>query len=240
MTAKHTKADLAVSGYIREMQEKLNLDIPNDIWLVVVLFYPKWLEFAGNIINLTLKEMDMITSWIMDIFELKDKKSILTSKLLYDYNKDEKTGIGFHKKCDGNVNTFTIVETEFDGHIFGCFLSEKVETPEFSNFIDDDKAFLCVIRSCFKNKEPGMYRIYKNSSYNAYYNTAKWGPAFGASDLTLLGDKGVNDVYQMGEYFGDKLTGNMLCGGKILKEEEQYLTFEIKEMNTFTIDITLC
>ena len=65
------KAKLTVSGYIRKLQKKLQIDIPNDIWLIIIMFYPNCIEFEGNTMNLTSKQKEMITSWFIDIFELE-------------------------------------------------------------------------------------------------------------------------------------------------------------------------
>ena len=139
-----TVAELVVSGYIRELQRELCIHIPTDIWIVFIMFYPNYIQFDGNTMNLTLKEKEIITSWFIKIFSLENKSSILTSTLLYDCNKHGKTGKAFHSKCDQNINTFTIVESEFNGHIFGCFLSKKLnkfEEHDLGKWISDDKVF---------------------------------------------------------------------------------------------------
>ena len=56
MAALRARSDLIVSGYIRKLQSKLKIDIPNDIWLIVIMFYPNCIEFEGNKMNLSLKE----------------------------------------------------------------------------------------------------------------------------------------------------------------------------------------
>ena len=91
--------------------------------------------------NLTLSEKDVITWWIIDTFELRDESSILTAKLLYDYEKDGKSAKDWHAKCDDNINTFTIVETEFNNHILLVFY-RKIYYLQ-AGLIKDNKAFLC-------------------------------------------------------------------------------------------------
>ena len=212
MSTHGSRSDLIVRGYLRELRMKLSIDIPDDIFIVILMFYPNGIDFIGNTMDLTLAEKDLITSWFIDIFDIKDTKSIISSELLYDYNKDGRTGTDYHNKCDGNINTFSIIETEFNGHIFGCFLSRQLEEAWNPVYMNDKKAFLCIIRPAFKDKDlkPQMFEIIQNKSYNAYYNTSNWGPAFGSDDLTLLGDQGVNDVNHSGGYFDKSLCGNML------------------------------
>ena len=232
-----TLAELLISGYSRELQRSLRIHVPRDIVVILMMFYPSCIEFEDNTMNLTLKQKEMITLWFMNIFDLNNKSSILSSKLLYDYNKDGKTGRDFHKKCDGNTNTFTIVQTQFNGHIFGCFLSEKLFTPKsWGEYLADDKAFLCVIKSCFKGKGPELFKII--SSDTAYYNVPSWGPAFGSEDLHLLDSYNKCDCkHEWTEFEGDGLKGNVLCGGIKYDERNILYDFKIQEMNTFTIKI---
>ena len=62
-----------------------------------------------------------------------------------------------------------MIETEFNGHIFGCFTSGPI--PDYGNhYVKDDKAFLCVIRSCFEDKKPVLCRIKEDATYKAYYH----------------------------------------------------------------------
>ena len=71
------------------------------------MFYPKHIEFEGNTMNLTMEEKEMITSWFIDIFELKHKSSkVLSSELLYIYGENNEKGEDWHAKCDGHINTF--------------------------------------------------------------------------------------------------------------------------------------
>ena len=80
------------------------MDIATDIWLVIMMFYSYYIAFEGNTINLTMSEKEMITSWFIDIFGLKDdkKSAILTSKLLYDYKKT-------HKHLKGGTRNVMII-----------------------------------------------------------------------------------------------------------------------------------
>ena len=237
MATLFMKSDLIVSGYIRKLQGKFEIDIPKDIWLIVIMFYPNCIDFEGNTMNLSLREKCMITEWFMDIFEIKDEKSILSSKLLYDCNRDGKSGQDFRDKCIETINTFSIVQTTFNGHIFGCFVSQPFYEQEISHFINDEKAFLCVIRSCFDDKAPEIFRVKEATCFSAYYNSKSWGPAFGSRDLTLFGDKQTCDVNHEATYFNGPLCGNVLCGGDIFQSENKFFTFYIEKMNTFTIEI---
>ena len=239
-----TTSELTVSGYVRELQEIFNFEIPNDILLMITTFYPTYIQFKGNTMKLTLEEKEIITSWFMNVFNFKNDTTILTSKLLYDMNKHGRSGVDFHKNCNESKNTFSIIETEFNGHIFGCFLSKKLDTLRYKSgdYIYDDKAFLCVIRSKFFKNDPGaaLFKIKHNKYHKAYYNTKKCGPSFGATDLTLLSSPG-SARSQSGEgltCFDEAICGNRLFGGEQYDRVNGGATeCKITKMNTFTIDM---
>eukprot|EP00483_Globobulimina_turgida_P002994 UN02999 len=161
-------SELTVSGYIHELQNKLNIDIAQDIVLVIIMFYPSCIQFEGNTLNLTLNEKQTITSWFIDVFNL-DNTSSISAKLLYRYNKDGTCGEDFHKKCDKINNQFSIIETEF-AHIFGCFVSPATQDEGMGKYRADEKAFLCVIRSSFQDKEAEIYKIKEKKSKYAYFD----------------------------------------------------------------------
>ena len=78
-TSEMASTELLVYVFIRELQRKLDIHIPSDIFIVFIMFYPNYIEFGGSTINLTSKEKET------KMFDLKDPSVILTSKLLYDY-----------------------------------------------------------------------------------------------------------------------------------------------------------
>ena len=131
----------------------------------------------------------MITEWFIDVFELQNKSCRLSSKLLYDYDKDGKQGSDFYTRCLKGNNTFSIVRTNHNGHIFGCFLSKSLVDGAHWLGIEmkDDKAFSCVIRSSFNGKLPELFKIKQDEEFLAYTCYNDHGPAFGFSfDIALL------------------------------------------------------
>ena len=231
--------ELMVCGYIRENQDELNLNIPADILSVILLFYPNCIEFRENTMNLTLEEKLMITSWFIDIFDLKKNNVQLTSSLLYDYNKDGQTAKDFHTKCDNHINTFSIIETEYNGHIFGGFLSSKLQICD-KRRISDDKSFLCVVRSCFKGESeesaPAIFKIKPNHAASAYYNSPLWGPAYGTHmrlNSQLKGKCGHRTI----AWYDGGLYGNRLCGGNQYSKKLHSFPFKVNDMNVFRINL---
>ncbi len=68
--------DLLISGYVRDgtIESVIGRIIPNEILLVIAMFYPIYIEFEGSSIKLTVDEKEMITSWLNEqILEVWNK-----------------------------------------------------------------------------------------------------------------------------------------------------------------------
>ena len=246
-----TATELIISGFGREIGKEFDMNIPEEIIVVIIMFYPQFINFEGNTVELTDTEKALITSWFMDVFSLENKSCILSSRLLYDFNKDGKKGNDFYKKCVDSNNTFSIVRSNHDGHVFGCFLSKslikKFKTDECREKIADKNAFLCVIRSSLKDRSPELFKV--KTSYQHYIDYAytcdkERGPCFGLSDLRLLNnDRGwsCNDNYGQECCFGGMLYGNTLAGGNNKAEatwgSPDTYNFYVVNMTTFEINI---
>lgn len=90
---------LIIAGFIRKLSQQYSLSIPKDIIDIVLLFTPPILDFKGNTVALTYAEKAMIRSWFIEVLQLEENQCILTSKLLYDYEKNGKYGTVFYKHC---------------------------------------------------------------------------------------------------------------------------------------------
>ena len=181
----------------------------------------------------------MITGWFIEVLGLENTSCILSSKLLYDFDKDGKNGDNYYEHCLKGKNTFSIVRTNYNGHIFGCFLSKPMNDVVNTNKtnVDDDKAFLCVIRSSFKDKQPTLFKVKQESKYiSGIYKTYSWiGPCFGWSfDLQLL--KWDYCCHSNTCFQGD-IQGNILCGGEEFNPENASYKFNVVNMTTFEINI---
>ena len=205
---------------------------------MILIYYSYCIRFEGNTMNLTSREKEIITSWFMETFQFLDssknskQKALMTSELLYNSDMDGQTAKDWHRKCDGNTNTFSIIETEYK-HIFGCFLSAKLSTTA-SKFIRDEKVFLCVIRSCFEGEQPEKFGI-KHGDF-AYANVPNSGPIFARYNVWLLGIEGFGSCNHSVQCF-DGLHGNILCGGDQYEKTNEEYDFEIVKFNTFRIEI---
>ena len=103
------------------MQKALDIKIPDDILLILMLFYPKNIEFEGCTIKLTDDEKEMITNWLLDTFNMAPGNAILSSQLLYDKGKDGTSLENIHKKCEGIPNTFGVIKNRDYDHLIGYF-----------------------------------------------------------------------------------------------------------------------
>ena len=116
--------------------------------------------------NLTNDEKEIITNWLNDTLLHLSQKSVnmvLSSKLLYDMKKDGNSAPCYHEKCDNISNAFAIIKTKHD-HIIGCFISVSF-IHLYNDRVEDDKVFICVIRSYFEGQGPEIFKIsaeYKN------------------------------------------------------------------------------
>ena len=237
---------MLTSGYIRDQRFEVLIGkiIPNEIPLLIALFYPINIEFEGNSFNLTAVEKEFISEWLEDTLlndgENETTNNFLTSTLLYDANKDGYKGTIYYSICDKQINKFTIIESEYD-HIFAGFLSVKTDNVNY-DFVKDENAFLCLIRSKSKDHKPAKYKLKEHAS--AYYEDDDYGPIFGRGDVWIsVDDKNSSDshfeLHANSSFMG--LHDNTLSGGKMWNdnnnEKSQKYTFKIRQMQTFRIDI---
>ena len=247
-----------VSGYIRMKKWQNILNIPDEIIKLIEEFYPIAIEFEGSRLKLTFEEKEYLTQYLMQtLMEQDDDSKCLSAVLLYDGEKDGMEAKAFHKKCDFNENTLTLVETEYD-HIFGCFSSVAFE-QKLGEWQKDLKSFLCLIRTQFEITECPKYCRYvskaekPNEIYGdrAAYSGSNYGPCFGHSfDVGIFSPWGHANYVNHTKYtnYPDAF-GNMLCGGKKLERTEDInkkvnersggckFKFDIKHVETYRIDI---
>jgi len=120
------------------------------------------------------QEAALLKRWV-------DPKKNISFKLLYSGHKDGWMAADFHKKCDGKVNTLTIILSN-QGKVFGGFLDKAWNQSE--NYIITEKSWLFSLTS--KEK----YKLKSANSQYAGYGSASYGPTFGGgnNDLYLSGD----------------------------------------------------
>ena len=111
---------------------------------------------------------------------------------------------------------------------------------ERCNTMADDKAFVCVIRSCFKDKVPQLFKIKQDNDAieNAYTCWHDVGPRFGTEyDLQIsdIANNEYNYVCHNKTVFDGDIHGNILCGGDSYYKENDEYYFTVINMTTFEI-----
>jgi hypothetical protein len=142
-------------------------------------FVPKKFEISKNCFGFITDIRDQY--WLNYSLILKEDESLSLgdmtksskSNLLYRASRDGFTCQAFHSKCDGKLNTLTIIKNNLD-YVFGGYASSAWD--DSGDYINDPKAFLFSLRrdgvSC-KDK----FTI-KNPS-SALFGHSSYGPTFG-------------------------------------------------------------
>lgn len=230
-----SSCELVVDGYLRQIQKDHNIDIPDDVILMIASFYRKYIEFEGGSIKLTDDEKEMITNWLNDVLLDSSQKHVsLSSTLLFDNIRDGKLAIDYQNKCSDNANMFGIVKIKSYDHIIGFFMSKPLDFEKMN--IEDDKVFICLIRSCFEEIEPTIYKIKKEYAQEAYECGRYSYPRFGNCELVLYarGEGGAWPTQQ--SHFNPKVTGNRLAGGSEFKTPDAWYSLSWEYFNVFRID----
>jgi len=99
-------------------------------------------------------------------------------KLLYRGTRDGFKQRVFHSKCDGHLNTLTIIKAKESKFIFGGFTTVSWESSTDSKWKSDSNAFIFSLTN--KDNKPVKMKIDPNRHKYAIYCHSKYGPSFGA------------------------------------------------------------
>ena len=233
-----------VQGYIRTLQKSIRIHIPNDILLIIALFFPNVIEFDGCKMELTDDEKEMISKWLSETI-CDANNPVLCSTLLYDPDMDGKTASDFHRRCDDHQNLFGMVKIKDSDHIIGFFVSQSFNENDpkegtlIGNYVNDDKVFLCVMRSSFKDKGPEIFRVKAADAKYAYFNAQDWLPNFGYSDELVINgiDEGGYCRTPDESCFEPRPIGNIFAGGNEYSIDQTWEFFDIETMQIFAITV---
>lgn len=138
-----------------------------------------------------------------DLFDLCNYTDKTKFKLIYRASRDGLNSNDFHRLCDGQTKTLTIIKS-VDNFIFGGYTSQKWDKKSgFKNYIDE---FL------FSLTNPRNLPIKIDGVRNKYaiHCNSKLGPCFGDDDLYIKDDFGYsylgNSFYMKPSLYGFKLT----------------------------------
>ena len=129
--------------------------------------FKSWLSDSWLSDSLILNKDELITLFL---FLAKFKNGAL----LYRATRDGFTAAAFHQKCDGKVNTITIIRNNAN-YVFGGYASAAWHS---AGTINDANAFLFSLRRN-GNSENHKFMIKSANTGNAMYWKSTYGPTFG-------------------------------------------------------------
>jgi hypothetical protein len=103
-------------------------------------------------------------------------------KLLYRASVDGFRAADFHRKCDNNANTLTIIKTT-ENYVFGGYTKATWNQHGYGTYQSDSTAFIF----SFINREntPLKMEIKSGNYNNAIYSESSYGPTFGGHDFII-------------------------------------------------------
>jgi hypothetical protein len=151
------------------------------------------------------------------------------SNLKYRGTRDGFKSTEFHQKCDGCVNTITLIETT-KGYIFGGFTKLQWDSSNSWKRDDNRESFLFTIRNPH-NLSARKFAL-SNPSY-AICCSGSYGPIFGNGNDIFVSDSSnmnANSCSNLGTgYVNDTgINGNQVFTGEF--------HFTVKEIEVFTIE----
>ena len=106
-------------------------------------------------------------------------------ELIYRGSRDGFSAKEFHSKCDGKVNTLTIIKST-NGNIFGGFTTEAWSSSE--SWVKDTRAF---VFSLVNNKNKPFRRGYQGKDKSSLWCSSSYGPCFG-NDIVIASNSNAN------------------------------------------------
>jgi hypothetical protein len=125
--------------------------------------------------------------------------------LLYCGSRDGFGSRDSHSKCDGHLNTLTILKAKQTSFIFGGFTS--VSWDSSNQYKSDPNAFIFSLTN--KHNQPVKMNVYPNEHESAILCHSKYGPTFGKgadiriannSNTTIECDANLGDSYKHPRY----------------------------------------
>lgn len=194
--------------------------------------------------NLTIKEKEMVTNWIINTFNFPSEDAELSATLLYN---GEDSDVYYSKFKDINIpTTLCIIKIRHYDHIICYFMSQSLRNL----FIHDDNIFIAVIRSCFDHKGPQIWRIKPGESPSAVSRneypsnySRRYDIIFG-DEFKIKSESGTGNFNRISgviansaeqSRFKPKMKGNVLSGGKKFCRKFRDFQGEIECINLFQI-----
>jgi hypothetical protein len=176
-----------ILDYLRNLDSKKQFD-PTKVKIESInefLTEIEYYELNGLIDSMNMDISSVIIKTVDDQIKLRTLCGFdlnLKWKLLYRASVDGFRAADFHRKCDNNANTLTIIKTT-ENYVFGGYTKATWNQHGYGTYQSDSTAFIF----SFINREntPLKMEIKSGNYNNAIYSESSYGPTFGGHDFII-------------------------------------------------------
>ena len=152
-------------------------------------------------------------------------------ELLFKGSQAGMTANDFHRKCDNQGPTLTLIKND-KGHIFGGYASISWMSDEENKNKNAPKSFLFTLTNIY-NTKPTLFQSLNNG--NEVYHDKNYGPIFGeeGTDFYILSN--FTDINSAGSSFPNSFQDLLGKGKTIFTSDENANNFSVKEIEIFKL-----
>ena len=140
-------------------------------------------NFDSSILHTNIKKQETIINWIRE----KTNKNFIRFEKIFIMNKNGSSSKDFHKYCDNNGPTLTLIKT-INNKIFGGFTPLNWDISGVDKIDENNQTFIFSLSSMKK------YDMI-NKDKSAICCNREYGPSFGASDFCILSNMKKGETY---------------------------------------------
>ena len=140
-------------------------------------------NFDSSILHTNIKKQETIINWIRE----KTNKNFIRFEKIFIMNKNGSSSKDFHKYCDNNGPTLTLIKT-INNKIFGGFTPLNWDISGVDKIDENNQTFIFSLNSMKK------YDMI-NKDKSAICCNREYGPSFGASDFCILSNMKKGETY---------------------------------------------
>ena len=140
-------------------------------------------NFDSSILHTNIKKQETIINWIRE----KTNKNFIRFEKIFIMNKNGSSSKDFHKYCDNNGPTLTLIKT-INNKIYGGFTPLNWDISGVDKIDENNQTFIFSLSSMKK------YDMI-NKDKSAICCNREYGPSFGASDFCILSNMKKGETY---------------------------------------------
>ena len=140
-------------------------------------------NFDSSILHTNIKKQETIINWIRE----KTNKNFIRFEKIFIMNKNGSSSKDFHKYCDNNGPSLTLIKT-INNKIFGGFTPLNWDISGVDKIDENNQTFIFSLSSMKK------YDMI-NKDKSAICCNREYGPSFGASDFCILSNMKKGETY---------------------------------------------